>query len=64
MQTFKEIVDIAGTKYEITDERVFKYYRLASELVRDKNRIVGFRLKNSKPSELKDQRNQLVVSNQ
>lgn len=41
-RTFKEIVYIAGTKYEINDERVFKHYRLASQLVKDNNRIVGF----------------------
>lgn len=43
MKTFKEIVYIAGSKYEITDENVFKHYRLAAELIKDKNQIVGFR---------------------
>lgn len=42
-QTFKEIVYIAGSKYEITDENIYKYYRQASQLVKDKNKIIGFR---------------------
>ena len=42
-RTFKEIVYIAGSKYEITDENIYKYYKKASYLVKDRNKIIGFR---------------------
>lgn len=56
-KTFKEIVNIAGTKYEIKDENVFRYYYQAkygakhgreSVYLKDGNTILGVRFGNPK----------------
>jgi hypothetical protein len=40
---FKEIVYIAGSKYEIRDINVWRHYRQAKKLIVSHKQIIGFK---------------------